>query len=131
MPQLTADERGIAIGLLRANLLAREVGRQLNCRHVALLKLARLYQLTNSTVDLSHPGRPRARTQRQDQFIRRHHLRNPFNPAASTPALLPGHVHLSERTVRRRLVEGRFSRKTTLFWTSFECTSSSAAPPVG
>ena len=106
MPRLTADERGIAIGLLRANLSAREVGRQLNCSHVAVLRLARRYRLTNSTVDLPRCGRPRATTQRQDRYILRHHLRNPFEPAARTPALLPGRrgrVCVSERTVRRRL----------------------------
>ena len=106
MPRLTADERGIAIGLLRANLSARDIGRQLNCSHVAVLRLPRRYRLTNSIVDLPRPGRPRATTQRQERFIRRHHLSNPFEPAARTPALLPGRVRVSERTVRRRLVEG-------------------------
>ena len=104
MPQLTVDERRIVIGLLRAKLSAREVGRRLNCSHVAVLRLARRYRLTNSTVDLPRPGRPRATTQRQDRFIRRLHLRNPFQPAAQTLALLLGRVRVSERTVRRRLV---------------------------
>ena len=99
MPRLNAQDRGIAIGMLQANVSARAVARHFGCNHTTVLRLADRYQRRASVADRPRTGRPRVTTGRQDQQIVNNQEEHPFEPAARAARA----VGVSERTVRRRL----------------------------
>ena len=105
MPRLTDQQRGIAVGMLRARMKQREIARQLGCSQATISKLRRRFEETGSVRDRPRSGRPRITTPNQDRWIVLQHLRDRFRPASATARVTPGlrYLRISADTVRRRL----------------------------
>lgn len=105
MPRLTDQQRGIAVGMLRARMKQREIARQLGCSQATISKLRRRFEETGSVRDRPRSGRPRVTTPNQDRWIVLQHLRDRFRPASATARVTPGlhYPRISADTVRRRL----------------------------
>ena len=84
MPRLREAERNQAIGMIQAGASYVDVSRTFNCSRNTIHELVKRYRLTGDVRDRPRSGRPRATSQRDDQYITLTHLRNRFLPATVT-----------------------------------------------
>lgn len=84
-----------------------QVARAFGVHHSTLYRLAQRLQTTGTVADRPRSGAPRVTTPRQDRAIRRQHLQDRFQTAASTARATQGQRGglISSRTVRRRLAD--------------------------
>ena len=102
MPRLSPELRERATGMLGANMGVTGISRRIGFGCVAIYRLQRQFQQTESIRDRPRAGRPRATTRANDRAIRLRHLRDRFLPATSSTNLPQGR-RVSDRTIRRRL----------------------------
>ena len=107
MPRLSAVQREQAIGMLMGGVSQPAVARHFNVAKSTVLRLVRRLEETGSTRDRPRPGQPRVTTPNQDRRIRLIHLRDRFQSAVQTAAIIPGrhNPRISAKTVLRRLRE--------------------------
>ena len=107
MPRLSAVQREQAIGMLMGGISQPAVARHFNVAKSTVLRLVRRLEETGSTRDRPRPGQPRVTTPNQDRRIRLIHLRDRFQSAVQTAAIIPGrhNPRISAKTVLRRLRE--------------------------
>ena len=104
-PGMTLGRRQMAIGMLNADMTAREVARQFNVRESTISCLKTRYQLTGDVKDMPRSGRPRKTSLAEDRYIVVTSRRNRFMSSRRSA----NHVRnatgtrVCDRTVRTRL----------------------------
>ena len=101
MPRLSAVQREQAIGMLMGGISQPAVARHFNVAKSTVLRLVRRLEETGSTRDRPRPFQPRVTTPNQDRRIRLIHLRDRFQSAVQTAAIIPGrhNPRISAKTV--------------------------------
>ena len=107
MPRLNEHSRHEAIGMLRAGASVRQVAGAFGVHYSTVYRLQQRLQVTGTVADRPRAGAPRITTPRQDRAIRRQHLQDRFQTAASTARATQGQRGgpISSRTVRRQLAD--------------------------
>ena len=76
MPHISENERPPAIGMLETGMPQNVVARCFGVHRNTIQSLWRRYQQTDNIRELSHSGRPRATSRRQDNYNQLVPLRN-------------------------------------------------------
>ena len=107
MPRLNEHSHHEAIGMLRAGASVRQVAGAFGVHYSTVYRLQQRQQMTGTVADRPRAGAPRVTTPRQDRAIRRQHLQDWFQTAASTSRATQGQRGgpISSRTVRRQLAD--------------------------
>ena len=91
--------------MIQAGTPQRDIALRFGVHRNTISSLWRRLQTTGSGSDRPRSGRPRVKSERQDQYIRVTHLRNHSQTAGVTARTIPGLLRIHPRTVRNRLRE--------------------------
>jgi transposase len=110
---LTAEQAAMAIALLNDGRSQRYVARRLEINQSTVSRIAQRYQETGELKRRSGQGRKRVTSQADDRFVLLTSLRNRHLTAPQLQNELHNarNVEVSERTIRRRLIENNLTSR--------------------
>ena len=108
IPRLGTDARHWAIDMIQVGIPQYDVALRFGVHRNIISSLWRSFQTTVSGSNRQRSGRPRVKSQRQDQYIRVTHLCNCFQTASVTAGTILGLRRIHPRTMRNRFLEHHF-----------------------
>lgn len=108
-PGLTLDQRNVAIGMLTAGMMVKQVAQHFQVSESAISRLRTKFQQTGSVKDRPRSGRPRKTSRREDNYIVTSSRRDRFLSSTKLAGLVRNATgtRICARTVRNRLRAAR------------------------